>query len=246
MDDTPPAATLAKLARAMRILAMDGHDDITLGHMSIRDEAGRGVWLKKSQRGIDEVWSKDDFVLIDWNGAVIQNDGPRHSEWPIHTQILKIRPDLNVIGHTHARYAVLFSAANEELSALNHEGANLVGQISRYNGTAGLINTVRLGDDVASNLGQNSLSILKNHGIVFTGATIEEATLNGLFLERACKMQVIMASTGWDWTAPSAIGHDRKMGETRDAASGYHKTFFDYFDRRLLRSELSQAAGRST
>ena len=231
-----PAAELTRLAVAQRMLADDGHDDITLGHMSLRDPHGRGVWIKKALRGIDEVWDEQDFLLIDWNGKPIENHGPCHSEWPIHTQIMARRPDVNVVGHTHARFSVLFSATDQELCALNHEGANLVGHVSRFNRTAGLINSVELGDDLAATLEANPVALLKNHGIVFVGASIEEATLNGMFLERACRMQVMMASTGWNWTAPSGID-DRKMGDTPTAALKYHKAFFEYFERRLLRRE---------
>ena len=108
--------SLQRLAIGCRILAMEGHNDITLGHMSLRDPQGRGLWLKKSKRGIDEVHGSDDFVLISFNGEMLANEGPLHSEWPIHTEIMTARPDVNVIGHTHAYYAVLFSAAELELA----------------------------------------------------------------------------------------------------------------------------------
>src|SRR5215510_15081183 len=100
--------SLGRLAIGCRILAMDGHDDITLGHMSLRDPHDRGLWLKKSGRGLDEVFGSNDYVLIDFAGK-LQSDGPCHSEWPIHAEIMKARPDVMVVGHTHARYAVLFS-----------------------------------------------------------------------------------------------------------------------------------------
>ena len=60
--------TLDRLAIAHRILAMEGHNDMTLGHMSAARSGWRGVWLKKSQRGLDEVFGSDDFVLIDFRG----------------------------------------------------------------------------------------------------------------------------------------------------------------------------------
>ncbi|MDH7798976.1 MULTISPECIES: class II aldolase/adducin family protein [unclassified Beijerinckia] len=234
--------TLSRLATAMRILAADGHDDIILGHMSFRDPQGRGLWLKKAMRGIDEVWDEQDFVLIDWDGHVLDNIGPCHSEWPIHTEIMKARPDIHFVGHTHARHAVIFSAANEDLKALNHEGANLVGQVARFDKTAGLINTVALGTELAECLADRPVVLMKNHGITFVGETIEETTLNGLFLERACRMQVMMASTGWNWTAPDGTGHDRKMATSVEAARKYQAAFFGHFERRLQRSEANDAS----
>ena len=228
---------MQRLAVGCRILAMEGHNDITLGHMSLRDPQGRGLWLKKSKRGIDEIPGSDDFVLIDLNGKVLANEGPLHSEWPIHTEIMKARPDVNVVGHTHAYYAVLFSAAELELAALNHEGANFLGNLARFRETAGLINTVALGRSLAQSLEQMSVVLMKNHGITFVGARVEEATLYGIFIERACKQQIETASTGWTWTTPqNDAGYDRKMGSTGQGAS-YHATFFDYFARKLERFE---------
>lgn len=232
--------SLQRLALACRVLAMEGHNDITLGHMSLRDPQGRGLWLKKSKRGLDEIFGADDYVLIDFDGNPL-SDGPRHSEWPIHTEILKARPDVHVIGHTHAYYSVLFSAAEQELAAFNHEGANLLGNLARFRDTAGLINTVSLGRSLAQSLGQMSVVLMKNHGITFVGAGIEEATLYGMFVERACKAQIEIAATGWTWTTPKGdASYDRKMGSSGQTAS-YHATFFDYFVRKLERAE--QRAG---
>jgi L-fuculose-phosphate aldolase len=79
---------------------------------------------------------------------------------------------------------------------------------------------------------------MKNHGITFVGATIEEATLYGLFMERACKAQIEIAATGWQWSTPSVVGYDRKMsGAGQGARVGYQVTFFDYFARRLAAAE---------
>ncbi len=232
--------SLRRLSVGQRILAMEGHNDITLGHMSLRDPQGRGLWLKKAKRGLDEIFDADDYVLIGYDGKVLESDGPCHSEWPIHTEIMKARPDVNVVGHTHAYYSVLFSAAEQELAALNHEGANLIGNLARFRETAGLINTVGLGRSLARSLGQMSVVLMKNHGITFVGAGIEEATLYGLFIERACKAQIEIAATGWTWSAPDGAGHDRKMASTGQGAS-YHATFFDYFARKLARIEQRAA-----
>jgi L-fuculose-phosphate aldolase len=174
MVETDLAESLRRLAIGHRILAMEGHNDITLGHMSLRDPRGRGLWLKKSRRGLDEVFDADDYVLIDFDGKLLESDGPCHAEWPIHTEIMKARPDVKVVGHTHAHYSVLFSAAEQELVALNHEGANLIGNLARFRETAGLINTVELGRALAQSLDLMSVVLMKNHGVTFVGAALKK------------------------------------------------------------------------
>ena len=178
--------TLRKLAVSCRVLAMEGHNDMSLGHLSFRDPQGRGLWLKKAQRGLEEIFDPSDFLLIDFEGRRLENEGFCHSEWPIHTEIMLARPDVNVVGHTHAYYSVLFSAAEQELEPLNHEGASLRGRLARFGQTTGLINTRELGRALAQSLGDASVVLMKNHGITFVGAKPEEATLNGIYIERAC------------------------------------------------------------
>lgn len=234
-------STLRRLAIGCRILAMEGHNDMSLGHMSFRDPDGRGLWLKKAQRGLDEIYGSSDFVLIDFEGHQLENNGFCHSEWPIHSEIMLARPDVNFVGHTHAYYSVLFSAAEEELRALNHEGASLIGTLSRFRLTAGLINTKELGQALAKSLDLAAVVLMKNHGITFVGTTQEEATLNGVYMERACKAQIEIASTGWEWTVQSNTMVDRKLRTSSDPATNYHQIFFDYFARKLERMEQRHA-----
>jgi L-fuculose-phosphate aldolase len=233
--------TLRKLAVSCRVLAMEGHNDMSLGHLSFRDPQGRGLWLKKAQRGLEEIFDPSDFLLIDFEGRRLENEGFCHSEWPIHTEIMLARPDVNVVGHTHAYYSVLFSAAEQELEPLNHEGASLRGRLARFGQTTGLINTRELGRALAQSLGDASVVLMKNHGITFVGAKPEEATLNGIYIERACKAQIEIAATGWDWSAQTNASYDRKLQASSDPATNYHRIFFDYFARKLERHERRAA-----
>jgi len=136
---------------------------------------------------------------------------------------------------------VLFSAAEQELEPLNHEGASLKGRLARFGLTTGLINTRELGRALAESLGQAPVVLMKNHGITFVGATLEEATLNGIYIERACKAQIQIAATGWDWKAETNASFDRKLEASSNPATNYHRIFFDYFVRKLERHERHAA-----
>lgn len=63
--DSELTEQLDKLAKACRILEMEGHGDMTLGHLSMRDPLGRGFWLKRNAFGLGEIESYRDFVLVD-------------------------------------------------------------------------------------------------------------------------------------------------------------------------------------
>ncbi|OVZ63921.1 hypothetical protein CDO46_09785 [Pigmentiphaga sp. NML030171] len=73
---------LEQLATACRVLEMEGHGDMTLGHLSLRDPQGRGFWLKRNARGLGEILSAADFVLVGHDGAKLEGEGGRHSECP--------------------------------------------------------------------------------------------------------------------------------------------------------------------
>jgi L-fuculose-phosphate aldolase len=83
----------ALAATASRILAAAGQGDLIWGHASARDPDGHGVWLKSARWGLEEV-TPDRVHLVSEDGQVLEGDGERHSEYPIHTEVMIARPDV--------------------------------------------------------------------------------------------------------------------------------------------------------
>ena len=104
------------------MLAAEGHNDMSLGHLSLRDPGGRGFWLKRGNIGLEEVIGPGDFILLDFDGQVLDGTGLRHLEWPIHAEILRARPDVNVVAHTHPFHATVLSATTEQIRPYTNEG----------------------------------------------------------------------------------------------------------------------------
>ena len=224
------SAALTELAYGCRILHMEGHADMTLGHLSLRDPAGRGVWLKRSGIGLGEVQGVEDFVLIDFSGQRLAGEGRLHKEWPIHTEILQQRPDVTVIGHSHPFHATAFSAMDVALSAVTNEAVYLGGAPGRFRETTGLIDTPALGASLARDLGATSTVLMRNHGITFVGPSIAIATMMGVFLERACRSQLALLATGLAFTATAPDEIAQKHAEIFDP--GLIETFWAFFKRR--------------
>jgi L-fuculose-phosphate aldolase len=224
------SAALTELAYGCRILHMEGHADMTLGHLSLRDPAGRGVWLKRSGIGLGEVQGVEDFVLIDFSGQRLAGEGRLHKEWPIHTEILRQRPDVTVIGHSHPFHATAFSAMDVALSAVTNEAVYLGGAPGRFRETTGLIDTPALGASLARDLGAASTVLMRNHGITFVGPSIAIATMMGVFLERACRSQLALLATGLAFTATAPDEIAQKHAEIFDP--GLIETFWAFFKRR--------------
>lgn len=196
MDD-PLRYDLQDLARASRILARHGHEDMTLGHVSLRDPEGRGIWLKRRGLALGDLRTELDFQLLDWDGAVLEGQGKPHSEWALHSEVLRTRPDLLVGAHTHARNATLLSALDCDFAPLTQDGLRLLGQgIARFDDTPDLIRTRDGGAAVARSLGNNAVVLMKNHGLCFFADSVPRLALLGVFLERAAEAFLTAAATG--------------------------------------------------
>ena len=226
-------------SQAYRILDMEGHTDMTQGHLTIRDPEGRGFWIKRTGIAFPEVRRPSDFVLVDLGGNRVAGKGGVHGEWPIHAEIFRSRPDVNAVGHTHPFYACVFSACKEPLRAVAHEGASLNGTVSRYLGTSNLIDTPQLGRDVARALGSAPAVLMRNHGITFVGPSAEECVLAGIFLERACHAQLVAGASGFAWGYPD----EREMREkyTTVMTPAYIHNSWQFYVRKLARREAGKA-----
>jgi ribulose-5-phosphate 4-epimerase/fuculose-1-phosphate aldolase len=188
--------SLERLALACRILEMEGHGDMTLGHFSLRDPEARGFWMKRNRMGLGEIVSADDFVLVDMEGNKIAGSGGRHSEWPIHSEIYRLRPDINAVAHTHPEYASIFSASDTPLLPYTLE-ADYFDAVPRHTEKVALINEKHEGLALAKTLDRHYAVLMANHGVTFCGTSIEHATCMGVFLEKACKAHIVAASAGF-------------------------------------------------
>lgn len=239
--------TLNRLAVTHRILEMEGHGDMTQGHLSLRDPAGQGFWLKRHGIGLGEVTDNGDFIHLDFDGRKIAGGGQRHSEWPIHSEIFKRRPEIAVIGHTHPFYASIFSATAEDVRPVGLDGARLPTPISHYKGSAELVHTVGLGGELADALGAACAVLMGNHGVTFVGRSVEEALVIAISLERACQSQLLIAASGYAWHCPDTQAVSQRRSSIADhqakGLAGFHRQTWDYYRRKLAWAERNNAPG---
>src|ERR1700749_4643251 len=116
------ARALALAVDGCRVLAAAGQADMVWGHPSVRDPGGRGVWMKSSGWGFEEI-DASRIVLVSREGEVVDGEGPRHIEYPIHTEIMAARPDVGWVGPTPSAAANEFPALDQPLRPLDHAGS---------------------------------------------------------------------------------------------------------------------------
>ena len=223
------------LSRAHRILDMEGQNDMAWGHASMRDPWGRGVWLKRGNLGLEEVF-ENDYILIDFDGNVLGGEGVRHLEWPIHTEVLRGRPDFDFVVHTHAPWATMFSACTGEiLRPYTNEGCWFTEHPPHYMKTSDLIDTIELGREMTQVMGKSEGVFIRNHGLVVGGKTVKDMVLGAHFLEKACRVQLQLGMSGIKHTYPDKAEVDRKRKQIFPQRA--RDNCWDYLNRKLDRLE---------
>ena len=183
-----------QVAWACRILAMSGHEDFTLGHVSARGDDG-SVFMKRNGLGLNEI-TPDDVLTIDLERHKLAGDGEVHLEAVFHTEVYKMRPDVGAVLHTHPPYATALGATDARLEMLNHDSALFKDGLPVFDDTAELIVHPEQGSAVARVLRQHRAVLLRNHGVLVVGKDVPSAVFAALTLERAIQIQVIAASLG--------------------------------------------------
>lgn len=185
-----------KLIAAGRILEAEGQGDLTRGHVSVRVPGDPSLFLMKPHsHGFGEI-TEDNIVICSLDGEKVGGRGRRHSEVFIHSEIFKVRPDVNSVIHTHPTYAVALSATGRPLLPISQPGVTFSDGLPYYTETVDLIRTPEMGAGVARALGACKATLMRNHGVAVVGATIEESVVLALLLDEACRIQLLAQAAG--------------------------------------------------
>ena len=227
-----------KLTDAGKALVIEGQDDFVAGHISARLPDNPNLFLMKPANiGLEEM-APDDLLTIDLDGKVIAGTARRHNEVYVHSEILRARPDVNCVVHTHPVYAIVFSSLDQPLLPVSNEGVMFHNALPVFSEVTDVITTAALGEALARCLGDNQAVLLRNHGIATTGKTVEEAVWIALKLERACQMQLLATSAG----GPKVlhIGDLERGRKRRVSRADLHASVFNLLVRRWERGQFSE------
>ena len=184
-----------QVAWGCRILAMGGHGDYTLGHVSARTADGRLLLMKPNGLGLEEV-TPGDVLTLDLAGGKLAGEGRVHLEAVLHTEVYKARPDVGAVIHTHPPYATALGATEATLAMLNHDAVLFREGLAYFDRTAELIVRPEQGAEVAAALGGKRVLIMRGHGVLVTGTDVPWAVYAALTLERVVQIQAIAGSLG--------------------------------------------------
>jgi ribulose-5-phosphate 4-epimerase/fuculose-1-phosphate aldolase len=186
-----------RLAAAFRLLARHGLDEGVAGHLTVRDP-GRPdhFWVNPFAVPFRTI-RVSDLQLVDGAGAVVAGDRAINvSAFAIHASIHEARPDLNAAVHTHSRFGRAWSSLGRLLDPITQDHCDFYRDHGLYDAYLGRVVDSTEGDAIATALGPHKAVILRNHGLLTGGQTIEEAVWWFLRLERCCEIQLLAEAAG--------------------------------------------------
>jgi len=185
------------LAAALRVFAMHGFDRGVAGHITARDpEYADRFWVNPYGMHFGHIRSSD-LLCVDHDGRVIEGNGILNTAaFAIHSAIHKARPDVVAAAHAHSRYGSSWAAMGKPIDPITTESCFFFNDHAVYENWTGVTVEEDLADDIAHALGGNRAAILKNHGILTVGASVDEAAWWFIALERCCEAQFLTASAG--------------------------------------------------
>ena len=158
-------------------------------HNQIKPEDIIAVDIDAYLEGGDAQWVPDDQT-----GRVINAPVPPR-EAALHAAIMQKRPDVNSVVHTHQLVATAVGAGNVPIKPLYNQAVPFAPETPIYE-KPDLITTTEQGNEVAETLGSCGAALLRGHGVVVVGESMDQSVSNTIYLERAAIMQVIAAIVG--------------------------------------------------
>jgi len=183
----------AKVAQATRMLASQGII-ASSGHISARIPGTDRVLIGPADVTRD-ILTADDIVTVDLDSKKIDGKRAQPLETEIHTGIYRARRDVMAVVHSHPVHSVVFSVTRKPILPVSVHGAIFADGVPTFE-HVGHVNTRELGDGLARALGNHRAALIKMHGAVIVGTSVEEAFVASLQLEENAEKQLWAEATG--------------------------------------------------
>jgi len=185
------------LAACYRAIALYGWDDLVFTHISARAPGGEHHFLINAYGMMFEEITASSLVKVDLNGRKVL-ESPHEinpAGFVIHSAVHEAREDAGCVLHTHTRAGVAVSAQASGLLPISQSSLFPFATLA-YHDYEGIALNEDEKSRLVSDLGDRSALILRNHGLLTTGASIADAFLLMYLLETACQIQIMAQSSG--------------------------------------------------
>lgn len=192
VDDNDRIKT--KLSQAYHILSHLKLDDHTYTHLSARSHQKDSFYVYPFGMRYEEVTPDNLDEIQLYKPSDISNHAAQNTTGEvIHRQIYQSRPDINYIFHTHSHEIVAVSSTKDGLLPINQWALHFYKRVA-YHDYNSLALCSKQSPSIAHDLGDHFTMLMRNHGALTCGRTVQEAMFYTYHLQQACKAQCLTTS----------------------------------------------------
>jgi ribulose-5-phosphate 4-epimerase/fuculose-1-phosphate aldolase len=186
-----------RLAGAYRLFSRFGFDEGVAGHITARDpERSDHFWVNPFGMHFGEIRASD-LILVNDRGQVVEGKYPVNgAAFAIHSKVHAARPDIVAAAHAHSLYGKTWSAMGRLLDPITQDSCAFYGDHGLFADFTGVVYETSEGERIAQALGRQKAVILRNHGVLTVGHTVDEAAWWLITMERSCQAQLLAEAVG--------------------------------------------------
>lgn len=186
-----------RLAAAFRLFSKMGFDEGVAGHITARDpERTDCFWVNPFGMHFSQI-RVSDLLLVSHEGEVVVGDRlVNRAAFAIHSQVHAKRPDVIAAAHAHSLYGKTWSSLGRPLDPLTQDACAFYADHGMFNDFTGVVVDEEEGARIGAALGGNKAVILRNHGLLTVGGSVEEAAWWFITMERSCQSQLLAEAAG--------------------------------------------------
>jgi ribulose-5-phosphate 4-epimerase/fuculose-1-phosphate aldolase len=186
-----------RLAAAFRAFARFGFSEGIAGHITARDpEFTDHFWVNPFGMYFGHI-RVSDLILVDSHGEVVKGSQPvNRAAFAIHSQVHEARPDIVAAAHAHSLYGKSWSSLGRLLDPLTQDACAFYEDHVLFDDYKGVVLDTKEGKRIADALGDKKAAILRNHGHLTVGHTVDEAAWWYITFERSCQAQLLAEAAG--------------------------------------------------
>ena len=207
-----------RLAAAFRLFARFGYDEGVAGHITARDP-GNPEWFWVNPFGVHFGQIRvSDLVLVNHEGEVVEGNYPVNTAaFAIHSRVHAARPDAVAAAHAHSMYGKAWSSLGRLLDPITQDACAFYEDHALFDDYTGVVYETSEGDRIAQTLGTSKAVILRNHGLLTVGKSIDEAVWWFITMDRSCQAQLLAEAAG----KPIRIAHEHAVTARNQVGDSY-------------------------
>src|SRR3954465_11318032 len=186
-----------RLAASFRWFGKFGFDEGVAGHITVRDpEHADRFWVNPFGMNFKHI-RVSDLICVDHTGAVVEGNAPVNTAaFAIHSQVHAARPDVVAAAHSHSLHGKAWSSLGRRLDPITQDACAFFEDHGWFDDFTGVVLDVEEGKRIAAALGENKAVILRNHGLLTVGHSVDEAAFWFFAMERTCHAQLLAEAAG--------------------------------------------------